>query len=72
LKRLASIFPVMVWVYEREDKALQVETRLDHNTGEYGAVLIWPDGKRETQRSEDAASFRNWLRDLEDDLRRRC
>ena len=62
----------MVWLYERDDKALQVETRLDHATGEYLGVLIWPDGRRETQRSPDAASFCTWLRRLEEDLRRGC
>jgi hypothetical protein len=62
----------MLWLYERDDKALHLETRVDNETGEYVGVLIWPDGRRETQRSGDATSFRTWLRRLEDDLQRGC
>jgi hypothetical protein len=62
----------MLWLYERDDKAMRLETRLDRSTGEYVGVLTWPDGSRETQRSPDEASFRDWLRRLEEDLRRGC
>jgi hypothetical protein len=62
----------MIWLYERDDKALQVETRVDQNTGEYVGILIWPDGRRETQRSPDAGSFREWLRRVQDELQRSC
>jgi hypothetical protein len=58
----------MLWLYERNDQAMRLETRVDTQTGEYVGVLIWPDGRRETQRSPDASSFRAWLRSLEDEL----
>lgn len=60
----------MLWLYERDDEAMHVETRVDTQTGEYVGVLIWPDGRRETLRSADGPSFRTWLRRLEDDLQR--
>jgi hypothetical protein len=60
----------MIWLYERDDEAMRVETRVDPQTGEYVGTLIWPDGRRETQRSADGPSFSAWLRGLADDLQR--
>jgi hypothetical protein len=60
----------MIWLYERDDEAMHVETRVDTQTGEYVGTLIWPDGRRETQRSADGSAFSAWLRGLADYLQR--
>ncbi len=58
----------MIWFYERDSQALQLETAYDNETAEYVAVVQYPDGRKETERFPDADSFRDWLMAFEDKL----
>ncbi|MGH9142864.1 MAG: hypothetical protein ACRD3J_02040, partial [Thermoanaerobaculia bacterium] len=58
----------MIWFYERDSQALQLETAYDNETAEYVAVVQHPDGRKETARFSDADSFRDWLMAFEDKL----
>jgi len=60
--------PTMIWLFERAEEAIRIETRFDRQTGEY--VLITADrvGVRHTERFGDASAFRLRLEALEQQL----
>ena len=39
-----------VWFYKRDRASLSVGTRYDNETAEYVAVVVRPDGRRQTDR----------------------
>ena len=55
----------MIWIFERDDQAVRVETRVDKDTGEYVATIAWADGKTDTERYKELDSFQERLFDLE-------
>ena len=59
----------MIWFYRRDRMALSLETRYDNDTSDYVAVVIHPDGRRETQRFERREAFRVWLQAFENGSR---
>lgn len=58
----------MVWFYKRDRVSLSLETRYDNETSEYVAVVIHPDGRRETERFDRGELFRVWLQAFEERL----
>jgi hypothetical protein len=51
----------MLWLFERDDDSVQLETRYDNETSEYIAEVTYPDGRREIERFSDRERFRQWL-----------
>jgi hypothetical protein len=51
----------MIWFYSRDHVSLSLETRHDNKSGQYEAILIHPDGRRQTERFGSGQSFREWL-----------
>lgn len=58
----------MVWFWERGSESIRLETCVDDKTREYLVILRWPNGKRQTERFPDLASFRVRLATLEEQL----
>jgi len=40
----------MVWLFERSDETLQLETRYDNDTSEFVAIIRYADGHEHTER----------------------
>jgi hypothetical protein len=55
----------MIWIFERDDQAVRVETRLDKETGEYVASIEWADGRTDTERYTELHAFQERLSELE-------
>jgi hypothetical protein len=58
----------MVWFYKRDRVSLSLETIYDNETLEYVAVVVHPDGRRETERFHERAVFGVWLKAFEERL----
>jgi hypothetical protein len=58
----------MVWLYERSDGALRIETRYDSTTQEYVLEVEWPGRPIVTERFRDTASFEARVLALEHQL----
>ena len=55
----------MFWFYKRDRVSLSLETRYDNETAQYVAVVVHPDGRRETKQFDRAVLFRSWLEAFE-------
>lgn len=55
----------MLWLFDRNDQHLRLETRYDNDTSEYVLILNWPDGREETERFADQQDYRRRLVALE-------
>jgi hypothetical protein len=51
----------MVWLFERDDESLRLETRYDNDTAEFVAVVHYPDGRERMERFDEIDEFRAWL-----------
>jgi hypothetical protein len=58
----------MVWFYKRDQASLSVETRYDNETAEYVAIVVRPDGLKQSERFLTREAFREWLIALEQQL----
>jgi hypothetical protein len=58
----------MVWLFERSDESLQLETRYDNDTSEFVAIVRYPDGHEHTERFHESDQLRAWLVACEQDL----
>lgn len=58
----------MVWLYERKDGSLRVETRFDAATGEYVLEVTWPGRAPESERFTSLDAFRSRVLALEEQL----
>ena len=58
----------MIWLYERGQEALRIETTYDKDARQYVATIYWPDGRSESERFTSQASFHARLRALERQL----
>jgi hypothetical protein len=58
----------MVWLFERSDESLQLETRYDNDTSEFVAIIRYPDGHEHTERFPENDQLRAWLFTWERDL----
>jgi hypothetical protein len=57
----------MIWLYEKDDQAIRIETRYDNRTLQYVLTVQRPDGA-ETERYEKLEDFRQRLLALEKKL----
>jgi hypothetical protein len=57
----------MIWLYEKDDEALRIETRYDNRTLQYVLTVRRRDGT-ETERYEKLEDFRQRLLSLEKSL----
>jgi hypothetical protein len=58
----------MLWIYERNNQTLHVETRFDAANKEYLLIIRSLDGKEQIERFPDAPSFQSRLSSLERQL----
>ena len=58
----------MIWIFERGNEALRLETRFDSVEDEYVLVVVWADDRHETERFADRHAFDLRLRALEQQL----
>ena len=58
----------MIWLFERDDESLRIETRFDNDTSEYVAIVHYPDGQQLTKRFDDADAYGTWLEQFEQSL----
>ena len=58
----------MIWMFERGQEALRLETRFDNVRCEYVLVVVWSDQRVETERFRDPALFDRRVRALEQQL----
>lgn len=48
----------MIWLYQRDDEILQLETRFDNETGEFVLIQHQPGGTEVTERFRTEDEFR--------------
>jgi hypothetical protein len=58
----------MLWMFQRGDESLRLETRFDNETADYLLIIHRPDGTQEIERFKDALTFGNRLNALEKQL----
>ena len=58
----------MLWIYERNNQKLQVETRFDAANKEYLLIIRPLDGTEQIERFPDAPSFQSRITSLERQL----
>ncbi len=58
----------MIWLFEREDEVLRIETRYDNETSEFVAIVHYPDAQQMTKRFMDGGTFGQWLAHFEQSL----
>jgi hypothetical protein len=58
----------MVWLFERDEESLKLETSYDNDTREYVVIARYPDGREETERFTDQEEYRLRLVALENHL----
>jgi hypothetical protein len=74
LGRTARVFTTpeyntgMVWLYEKQDSSLRIETRFDSATNEYVLEVTWPGRSPETERFTSIDAFRSRVLVLEQQL----
>jgi hypothetical protein len=51
----------MIWLFDREDESLEIETRYDNATSEFVAIVHYPDGQDQTKRFAAADAYGRWL-----------
>ncbi len=58
----------MIWLYERGDEVVRLETRIDEATKEYVVTISWADRPDATERYGDLSRFRARVLALEHQL----
>ena len=58
----------MIWVFERADEKLEIETVYNPDLNEYLITMKRPDGSQQTERFGHVATFRDRLERLENML----
>lgn len=58
----------MIWLFERGDRVVRLETRYDTETREYVLEVAWSDGLSKTERFTDCAAFGKRALELEKQL----
>jgi len=58
----------MLWIYERSNETLRIETKFDNATAEYLLIIHWPDGTEQAERFSGGANFQLRLEGLEQQL----
>ena len=60
----------MIWIFERGNESLRLETRYENDTAEYVLIVHHPDGSHQTERFNDSVTFQTRLDSLEKKLGR--
>ena len=60
----------MIWIFERGNESLRLETRYENDTAEYVLIVHHPDGSHQTERFNDRVTFQTRLDSLEKKLGR--
>ncbi len=68
IQRILRVTIPMLWIYERNNQTLHVETRFDAANKEYLLIIRSLDGKEQIERFPDAPSFQSRLSSLERQL----
>ena len=58
----------MLWIFERGDESVHLETRYDNQTAGYVLIIHRADGTQQIERFQDMLTFRNRLDELEKQL----
>ena len=58
----------MIWLFERGEEVVRLETRIDAGSGEYVVEITWASRPREVLRFRDQEAFRSRLVALEQQL----
>jgi hypothetical protein len=58
----------MLWLYEKDNESIRLETRYDNDTREYVVVVHYPDGRQLEERFPNPEACREWLLSLENNL----
>jgi hypothetical protein len=58
----------MIWLFERGDEVLRLETRVDNGSGEYVLVSTWSDSAPRIERFQDYEAYHTRLLALEGQL----
>ena len=58
----------MIWLFERGDEIVRLETRVDNATGEYVAVIAWAESPPVTERFRGYEAFHGRMLELEGQL----
>ena len=58
----------MIWLFERGDDVVRLETRFENATGEYVVVIAWAAREAETERFSDYDTFHARILALETQL----
>ena len=58
----------MIWLFERGDEVLRLETRIDNASGEYVLVSTWADSVPRIERFHDHAEYEARILALEGQL----
>jgi hypothetical protein len=59
----------MIWIFERGNEILRLETRYDKGTSEYVLIVHHPDRSHQTERFNDSVTFQAKLDSLGERLR---
>ena len=65
---LADTLTTMIWLFERGEEALRIETRVDSVTGDFVATVLWASGQSKEERFRDEHAFKARLLALERQL----
>jgi hypothetical protein len=60
--------PLMIWLFERGDEVVRLETRIDEATKEYVVAIAWADRPDAVERYGDLSLFRARILALESTL----
>ena len=55
----------MIWLFERGDEVVRLETRVDNGTGEFVAVITWSDSPAVTERFVGYEQFHARMLEME-------
>jgi hypothetical protein len=58
----------MIWLFERGQEALRLETRFDNDRGDFVLTIVWGDQRLEVHRFRSKEAFETQLRTLEAQL----
>jgi hypothetical protein len=58
----------MLWLYERDNESIRLETRYDNDARGYVVVVHYPDGRELIERFRNSEACREWLLSLENNL----
>ena len=56
----------MIWLFEREEESLTLESRYDNDTAEFVAVVRFPNGRQKMERFKDKEFTKSFKFDASD------